>query len=267
MPKPFVLKPGETCDLANIESRIETDQYDKKSAYKKIEKNCEEMALLARKLYAENKRSLLLVLQAMDAAGKDSTVRTITRGVNPRSFQVYSFKKPSAEELDHDFLWRIHKQVPRIGNVGIFNRSHYEDVLVVRVHSLVPESVWSSRYEHINNFEKLLADNGTTIVKCYLHISKDEQQERLQARMDDPDSHWKVNLGDLDERKLWSQYREAYNDAITKCNTEWAPWHIIPADRKWYRNLVISELVLSKLKEMDPQYPKAAQDYRGITVV
>ena len=266
MPKPFVLKPGETCDLSKIDSRVETNEYDKKSAYKQIEKNCEEMALLARKMYAENKRSLLLILQAMDAAGKDSTVRTITRGVNPRSFQVSSFKKPSEEELDHDFLWRIHKVVPRIGNVGIFNRSHYEDVLVVRVHDIVPKSIWSQRYDQINQFEKLLADNGTTIVKCYLHISNEEQQERLQARMDDPDAHWKVNLGDLGERKLWPEYRKAYEDAITKCNTEWAPWHIIPADRKWYRNLVVSGLVLSKLKEMDPQYPKAEQDYRGITV-
>lgn len=266
MPKPFLIKPGDRCDLDDVESSVETDQYDKKTAYKKIAENCEETAMLARKLFAENKRSLLIVLQAMDAAGKDSTVRCVTKGANPRSFEVNSFKKPTEIELDHDFLWRVHNVVPRRGNVGIFNRSHYEDVLVVRVHSLVPQSVWSNRYDQINNFEKLLSENGTTIVKCYLHISKEEQRERLQARIDNPDAHWKVNLGDLEERKLWSEYRAAYNDAIGECNTEWAPWHVIPADKKWYRNLVISELILSKLREMNPEYPKAGQDYRGIVV-
>ncbi|MGI9517225.1 MAG: PPK2 family polyphosphate kinase, partial [Pirellulaceae bacterium] len=225
MPEAFTLKPGEVCDLDKIASRVDTDEYDKKSAYQKIAANAEEMALMARKLYAENRRSLLIVLQAMDAAGKDSTVRTVTRGMNPRSCQVSSFKKPSEEELDHDFLWRVHKVVPRRGNVGIFNRSHYEDVLVVRVHDLVPAEVWSSRYDQINDFENRLYKNGTTIIKCYLHISEDEQRERLQARIDNPDAHWKVNLQDLEERKLWSSYREAFNDAITKCNTEYAPWY------------------------------------------
>ena len=267
MPKPITLQPGEVCNLDQIPSRIvDTGEYDKKSAYKKIADNAEQMALLARKLYAENRRSLLIVLQAMDAAGKDSTVRTVTRGMNPRSCQVHSFKKPSEEELDHDFLWRIHKVVPRKGNVAIFNRSHYEDVLVVRVHDLVPTDVWSQRYEQINHFERILNQNGTTIIKCYLHISEDEQRERLQARMDDPDAHWKVNLGDLEERKLWSSYRKAFNDAITKCNTDHAPWYIIPADRKWYRNLVVSELIKSTLEQMDPRYPQAEQDYRGIIV-
>lgn len=266
MPKPFTLEPGATCDLDKIDSRIEWEQHNKKTAYQQIEKNNIEMALLARKLYAENKRSLLLVLQAMDAAGKDSSVRCVTRGVNPRSFQVYSFKKPSERELEYDYLWRIHRQVPRKGNVGIFNRSHYEDVLIVRVHNLVPEEVWSKRYSQINHFEEMLQESGTTIVKCYLHISKEEQRERLQARMDDPDAHWKVNLADLEERKFWTEYREAYNAAITRTNTTWAPWHIVPADRKWYRNLVISELLLNQLRAMDPQYPKSERDYRGIVV-
>jgi len=266
MPLPVTFKPGSTCDLKKIESRVEWHQHNKKSAYAQIEKNNVEMALLARKLFAENQRSVLLILQAMDAAGKDSTVRCITKGVNPRSFQIYSFKKPSARELEYDYLWRIHQQVPRKGNVGIFNRSHYEDVLIVRVHNMVPESVWSKRYEQINRFEEMLTESGTTIVKCYLHISEDEQRERLQARMDDPDAHWKVNLADLEERKYWPQYRDAYNAALTNCNTPWAPWHIVPADRKWYRNLVISELLLGKLREMNPQYPKADKDYRGIVV-
>ncbi len=266
MPKPITLKSGDRCELNDLDSLVECDQFDKKSAYKRIKKNSAEMALLARKLFAENSRSLLLILQAMDAAGKDSTVRSVTRGVNPRSFEVYSFKKPTERELDHDYLWRVHQVVPRRGNVGIFNRSHYEDVLVARVHDLVPQSVWSKRYEQINQFEKLLSETGTTLVKCYLHISHTEQRVRLQARMDNPDAHWKVNLGDLEERKLWHSYREAYNDAITQCNTPWAPWYIIPADRKWYRNLVVSELLVKTLKSMDPQYPRAARDYRGMVV-
>ncbi len=264
--KPFTLKPGETCDLDKIASRVDTDQYDKKSAYKKIAQNAEQIALLTRKLYAEKKRSVLLVLQAMDAAGKDSTVRVVFKGVNPQYFRIACFKKPSSEELAQDFLWRIHKKAPPKGHFGIFNRSHYEDVLVVRVHNLQPEPVWQARYQQINEFENLLSENGIKIIKCYIHISKDEQRERLQARMDDPDAHWKVNLGDLDERALWSDYRAAYNDAITNCNTQWAPWHIIPADRKWYRCLVISELVLNTLREMAPEYPQADQDYRGMKV-
>ncbi len=266
MTQPFVIPPGETCELDQIPTRVETDDFTKKTAYEHIENNAKAMADHARRLYAENRRSLLLVLQGMDAAGKDGTIRTVMRGVNPRSCQVHSFKKPSEEELDHDFLWRIHKRVPRKGNIGIFNRSHYEDVLVVRVRQLAPQSVWQQRYEQINQFEKLLADTGTVIVKCYLHISRDEQRERLQARIDDPDAHWKVNLGDLEERELWNEYRQAYNTAIARCNTSYAPWHIIPADRKWYRSLVVSELIRNTLDKMDPQYPDTAKDYRGIVV-
>jgi len=266
VPEPILIKPGSTCDLSQIDTLGNVDEFNKKSAYKKCEENAKEIALLTRMLYAEKKRSVLLVLQAMDAAGKDSTVRVVFRGVNPQYFQIACFKRPSTEELAHDFLWRVHQQTPRKGHFGIFNRSQYEDVLVVRVHDLQPKSVWSQRYQHINHFEKLLHDNGTNIVKCYIHISKDEQRERLQARMDDPDAHWKVNLGDLDERALWNDYRQAYNDAITECNTEWAPWHIIPAVKKWYRCLVISELVLKTLRDMDPRYPSAEQDYRGMTV-
>lgn len=266
MPLPFTIKPGEVCDLSSIASRVETDEYNKKSAYEQIAENTEVTADLARRLYAEDKRSLLVVLQGMDAAGKDGSVRAVMRGINPRSCQVHSFVKPSEEELDHDFLWRIHKRVPRKGNIGIFNRSHYEDVLVVRVHELVPKSVWQKRYDQINDFERMLSENGTVILKCYLHISYEEQRERLQARMDNPDAHWKVNLGDLDERKRWDDYRAAFNDALTKCNTDHAPWHIVPCDRKWYRSLAISNLIRRTLETMDPQYPKAAQDYRGITV-
>ncbi len=265
-PKPFVLAPGDACDLSQIPSNPDVGEWDKKSARERIEDNVKEMADLARRLYADNQRSVLLVLQGMDTAGKDGTIRSVMRGVNPRSCQVVSFKKPSEEELDHDFLWRVHRVVPRRGNIGIFNRSHYEDVLVVRVHNLVPEPVWQARYQTINAFEKLLHDCGTVIVKCCLHISKEIQRERLQARVDDPDSHWKFNPDDISERKVWDKYQEAYNAAITKCNTDYAPWYIVPSDRKWYRNLVVSQLLLEKLREINPKYPPAEGDWTGMVI-
>ncbi len=266
MTRPITFKPGSKINLADVPSRIEQDEIDKLEARKLIEKNALEMADLARCLYAENRRSILLVLQGMDTAGKDGTIRSVMRGLNPRSCQVVSFKKPSEEELDHDFLWRIHKHTPRKGNIGIFNRSHYEDVLVVRVHDLVPRNVWKRRYDLINDFENLLTENGTIIVKCYLHISKEEQRERLQARIDEPRSRWKFNPADLEERKLWSQYQQAYEDALIKCNTRNAPWYIIPADQKWYRNLVVSNLVRETMKELNPKYPEANQEFADITV-
>ena len=263
---PITFKPGTKIDLKDVPSRIEQDEIDKAEAKRLIEKNAEEMADLARCLYAENKRSILLVLQGMDTAGKDGTIRAVMRGMNPRSCQVVSFKKPTEEELDHDFLWRIHKHAPRKGNIGIFNRSHYEDVLIVRVHELFPKNVWKQRYELINDFEKLLTENGTIVVKCYLHISKDEQRERLQARIDEPRSRWKFNPADLDERKLWEQYQEAYQDALIKCNTKNAPWYIIPSDQKWYRNLVVSNLMRDTMKELNPKYPEVKENFSGLIV-
>jgi PPK2 family polyphosphate:nucleotide phosphotransferase len=210
---------------------------------------------LAYRLYAENKRSLLVILQGIDAAGKDGTIRVVMSSVNPQSCQVVSFKAPSAEELDHDFLWRIHRAVPRHGDIGIFNRSQYEDVLVVRVHQLAPEAEWRSRYDRINEFEQLLVDGRVTILKFFLHISKGEQRERLQKRLDDRGKRWKFNLGDLDERKLWDDYQKAYEDVLTKCSTKHAPWHIVPADRKWYRNLVVSQTIRDTLEQLDPKFP------------
>lgn len=260
------LKPGARCDLDDFDTRAGSDQFDKESAAKRIAKNADVIADLARKLYAENRRSVLLVLQGMDTSGKDGTIRTIMDGVNPQSCQVVSFKKPSEEELDHDFLWRVHREVPRRGNIGIFNRSHYEDVLIVRVHGLVSEAVWSQRYDQINEFERLLAASGTEIIKCFLHISKDEQRKRLQSRVDNPDDHWKFNPLDLQERKRWDEYQQAYNDAITRCNTEWAPWYIVPSDRKWFRNLVVSDLLRSRLEALAPDYPPAQTDFEGLVV-
>ncbi len=264
---PYVVSPGEEVCLADVPSGPTNDDFKKKSALKRISANAVEMAELAKRLYAEDQRSVLLVLQGMDTAGKDGTIRHVMRGMNPTSCTVSSFKRPSEEELDHDFLWRVHKVVPRRGNIGIFNRSHYEDVLVVRVHNLFPKSVWSQRYQQINDFEKLLNDTGTRIVKCFLHISKETQRQRLQERIDLPEKHWKFNPGDLAERKHWDDYQEAYVAALAKCSTDYAPWHIIPSDRKWYRNLVISELLKSTLEDLNPQYPESDEDPTGTVVV
>lgn len=266
MPKHFTIDPGQQVELSELPTQPGETKYDKSSALKKIKKNAKIMSDLFRRLYAENHRSILLVLQGMDTAGKDGTIRTVMRGVNPRSCQVVSFKRPSQEELDHDFLWRIHKAAPKRGNIGIFNRSHYEDVLVVRVHSLVEEAVWKKRYRQINEFEEMLTDNGTTIVKCFLHISKDAQKARLQARIDEPESNWKFNRGDLAERALWDDYQVAYKVALEKCSTVHAPWHVIPSDKKWYRNLVVSELLLDTIQKMDPQFPSSDDDLSDVVI-
>lgn len=266
MPHPLTAKPGESLKLADIDPRKVQGDWDKESAAERIVANTERSRDLAYRLYAENRRSLLLVLQGMDTAGKDGTIRTVMTGINPQSCQITSFKQPSNEELDHDFLWRIHKAAPRRGEIGIFNRSQYEDVLIVRVHSLVPKAEWQSRYDRINDFERLLVEGGTTIVKCFLHISKEEQRERLQARLDNPAKRWKFAKGDLSERKLWEDYQAAYEDAVNRCNTDHAPWHVIPSDRKWYRNLVVSELVKDTLEAMDPQIPPSESGLDGIVV-
>jgi PPK2 family polyphosphate:nucleotide phosphotransferase len=266
MCQPITIKPGAKVDLTKIDPRKVDGDWDKKSAYEQIAENTKQSRDLAYRLYAENKRSVLIVLQGMDTAGKDGTIRRIMTGINPQSCQIVPFKQPSSEELDHDFLWRVHMRVPRRGNIGIFNRSHYEDVLVVRVHNLVPKSEWSKRYDRINDFEQMLTEGHTTIVKCFLHISKEEQRERLQARLDNPDKRWKFAKGDLDERKLWDEYQKAYRVAVESCNTEHAPWHIIPSDRKWYRNLVVSTLLLETLEKLDPKFPKAEEGLEGIVV-
>ncbi len=266
MPRPITLTGDKSIQLADLDPRAIDGKWDKDDAVEQIERNTEKSRDLAYRLYAENSRAVLLVLQGMDTAGKDGTIRTVMTGINPQSCQVVPFKQPSSEELDHDFLWRVHKAVPRKGNIGIFNRSHYEDVLVVRVHNLVPESVWRPRYERINDFERLLVEGQVTLVKCFLHISRDEQRERLQARLDDPDKRWKFNKGDLTERKLWDDYQAAYEELLNRCSTPHAPWHVIPSDRKWYRNLVVSQLLLDTLERLGPQFPKAEEGLDGIVV-
>ncbi len=224
-----------------------------------------ELAEWQERLYAEGKQSLLIVLQARDAGGKDGTVKHVFGAFNPNGVQISNFKVPSEEEQDHDFLWRVHSKVPRRGTIGVFNRSHYEDVLVTRVHNLINDKTVQQRLEHIRNFETMLTDNGTHIIKFYLHISPDEQQERLQERLDDPTKHWKFSEGDLAERVKWPEYTKAYEDALTT-STKDAPWYVIPADRKWFRDLLVSQVLLERLKEMTPQFPVTAFDPKDIEI-
>lgn len=224
----------------------------------------EELFEWQERLYAEGKQALLIVLQARDAAGKDGVVKKVIGDFNPNGVHIANFKVPSAEELAHDFLWRIHAQVPKKGVVGVFNRSHYEDVLVTRVYDMIDNKTAKGRLQHIVHFEKLLTDTGTRVIKIYLHISKDEQKKRLQDRLDDPAKRWKFNPGDLKDRENWDKFTDAYQDALTT-STEAAPWYVVPADHKWFRDLVISQIIIDTLKEMNPQYP--AIDYDPKTVV
>ncbi|GAB5490169.1 MAG: polyphosphate kinase 2 family protein [Phototrophicaceae bacterium] len=239
---------------------------DKDATKAETKKLQSRLADLQEILYAQSKYSVLIVLQAMDAGGKDSTINKVFSGVNPQGFDIASFKKPTEEELAHDFLWRIHKEAPAKGKIGIFNRSHYEDVLVVRVNNIVPKKVWEARYDHINNFEKILVDGGTTILKFYLHISKEEQKERFQDRLDEPSKHWKFSKGDLPVREQWDDYMRAFEDAISHCNTDYAPWHIIPANRKWYRNYVITKTIVDAMEAMPLEYPEAEEGLDEIVI-
>jgi PPK2 family polyphosphate:nucleotide phosphotransferase len=223
------------------------------------------LAQLQDMLYAQGKKSLLVVFQAMDAGGKDGAIKKVFDSVNPQGVRVASFKVPTPLELSHDFLWRIHQEVPPKGYIGIFNRSQYEDVLIVRVNEIVPQAVWQKRYDMINDFERLLAENGTTILKFYLHISKEEQRERLQARLDDPAKRWKFSVGDLPVRERWNDYMMAYEDIFTRCNMAHAPWHIVPANRKWYRDLVITRTIVQTMEKMGLAYPEP--DFDPATVV
>ncbi len=244
-------------------SAFDGDKDAGEKAANKLNKRLESLQEL---LYAEGKHKLLIVLQAMDAGGKDGTIRHVFDGVNPQGVKVASFKQPTPEELAHDYLWRIHKQTPGRGEIVIFNRSHYEDVLVVRVHNLVAKDVWQRRYDQIVAFEKRLAEEGTTILKFYLHIDKDEQKERLQARLDEPDKNWKFAKGDLAERALWPQYQAAYEAVLSRTSTELAPWYIIPANRKWYRNLVISQILVDTLEGLDMHFPQAEEGLAEIVI-
>lgn len=243
-------------DPSQIDPRGTGRFQDKDKAKRHVEENWNHMFELQAKLYAENTRSLLIILQGMDASGKDGTIRHVMRGLNPQGSHVYSFKAPSSTELDHDFLWRIHQVVPRRGDIGIFNRSQYEDVLITRVHNWISKKVCKQRYTQINQFEKNLTENGTTILKFFLHISKKEQKERFMERLSNPLKRWKYNEGDLKERAHWNLYQKAYRDVFKNCHTPWAPWFIIPADRKWLRNYIISNIVIETLEKMNPKIPR-----------
>ena len=263
----WLVPPGTSFSLADRDPRDTAGAPgDKKTTRKALGPLSDELAALQDRLYAESGQTLLVVLQAVDAGGKDGTVKHVFRGVNPQGVSVTSFKQPTPEELAHDFLWRIHARVPRHGFIGIFNRSHYEDVLIARVHELVPESVWRRRYRHINHFEWLLHDSRVTVVKLFLHISREEQAERLQARLDDPAKRWKFSRGDLAERERWDDYMAAYEEAIERTSVEHAPWYVVPADRKWFRNWAVSRIVIESLEAMDPRYPAPAEDLDGIVV-
>jgi len=265
--KQHLVEPGKKIKLAERDPQDTGDfKGGKEEGLKEIAKLNEKLQELQELLYAEGKHKVLVVLQATDTGGKDGAIRRVFDGVNPQGVKVASFKVPTAEEMAHDFLWRVHKVVPANGEMVIFNRSHYEDVLVVRVHDYVPKTVWSKRYDQINEFEKLLAESGTTIVKFFLHISKDEQKERLQARLDDPTKHWKFSLGDLGERKLWDDYQVAYEDALNKTSTEFAPWYVVPANRKWYRDLVISKVLVETLEGLKMEYPKPKDNLDGVVI-
>jgi PPK2 family polyphosphate:nucleotide phosphotransferase len=252
------VEPGKKVRLRDRNPRDKSlfgDEQETKAATAALAKDID---TLQDRLYAEGSRALLVILQGTDTSGKDGTIRSVFNATGPLGVSVHAFGPPSRLELEHDYLWRVHGACPRRGTIGIFNRSHYEDVLIGKVRKLAPEKVIEQRYEQINAFEKMLVETGTTILKFMLHISKDEQKERLQARLDDPTKNWKFNPGDLEDREHWDDYQDAYEVILNRCSTEWTPWHIIPADRKWVRNAAIATIVKATLEQMDPQYPKVS---------
>ena len=263
---PYLVGPGTEANLAardpNSKHGFEGGKTEGKEALKPLNAA---LAELQTRLWAESKQKLLIVLQAMDTGGKDGTIRSVFEGVNPQGVRVWGFGVPSEWELAHDYLWRVHQRTPESGGITIFNRSHYEDVLVVRVKGLAPEERWRMRYDHIVEFERLLADEGTTVVKLFLHISKEEQKKRLEARLQEPDKRWKFNVGDLEDRKLWDDFALAYEEALNRTSTAHAPWYVVPADRKWYRDLVVASILIKTLEQMDPQFPPEP-DLEGVVV-
>jgi PPK2 family polyphosphate:nucleotide phosphotransferase len=262
----YRVEPEARVRLANVDPNESENYQKKKDVSEELDRQRKRIGDLQAKLYGEQRKSLLLVLQAMDTGGKDGTIKHVFRGVNPQGCQVWSFKAPSADESAHDFLWRYHQRVPPRGMIHIFNRSHYEDVLVVRVKDLVPEDVWRPRYEVINQFEHALTLNDVTVLKFYLHISKDEQKRRLESRLQDPDKRWKFSSNDLRERRHWDTYMAAFEDAINNTSTSYAPWYVVPANNKWYRNLVIARTIADTLEAMDPRYPAAEEGLDQVVV-
>jgi PPK2 family polyphosphate:nucleotide phosphotransferase len=261
------IAPGASMRLAEIDPSDTAGLPDKDEAKERLAEDSERIDELQDILFAERERSLLIVLQGMDTSGKDGTVKAVFRATGPLGVAVTAFAKPSEEELAHDFLWRVHAACPRRGTIGIFNRSHYEDVLVGRVRKLAPPDVIERRYDDINAFERVLVDSGTTILKFMLHISKEEQRKRLQARLDNPAKRWKFDPGDLEDRALFDRYMDAYERVIERCSTDDAPWHVIPSDHKWARNAAVAAVIRRTLEDMDPRYPEVAWDPADYTVV
>ena len=262
----YLVVPGKKFKLADRPTD-DTGRFKvKEDAADATARNLEKLAELQELLYAEAKHAVLVLVQSMDTGGKDGTIEHVFSGIDPQGCSVTSFKQPTPVELAHDFLWRHHIAVPPKRMIGIHNRSHYESVLVERVHNLVPKGVWSARYDHINEFEKILAEEGVTILKFFLHISKDEKKKRLEARLENPAKQWKFDPGDLKERQHWDEYQEAYEDALKKCSTEHAPWYVVPADRKWFRNWVVSDTLVRALQSLDMKYPPAAPGLDKIKV-
>jgi PPK2 family polyphosphate:nucleotide phosphotransferase len=266
--KKYRVKPGSRVhsDSVNPDDKGPFDKKD--DALEETEHCIQKLDLLQERLYAEGKRGLLIVLQAIDTGGKDGTIRHVMKGINPQGCRVTSFKVPTPKERAHDFLWRVHQHVPAKGFIGVFNRSHYEDVLVTRVHDLISDQEAEKRFQEINDFERILVRNGTTVLKFYLAISKDEQRRRLQARLDDPHKRWKFSQSDLTERRYWDRYPKAYAEAISATSTKHAPWHLIPANHEWYRNYLVAKIIVATLKKMDPQYPPAPEgiDFQKIEI-
>ncbi len=263
---PYLVEPGKKIHLSKWATDDTGSLHDKKEAKPLIKKNLKKLVELQDLLYASARHSLLIVLQAMDAGGKDGAIDHVFSGVNPQGCFVTSFKQPSHLELSHDYLWRYHLACPQRGMIGIFNRSHYESVLVERVHKIAPKEVWSKRYDQINDFERMLAAENTVILKFFLHISKSEQKRRLEARLEDKTKNWKFSSADLAERKKWDDYMEAFEDAIGRCSTDDAPWFIVPSDHKWFRNWVLSDTIVRTLAKLDMKYPRPAEDLSGIKV-
>jgi PPK2 family polyphosphate:nucleotide phosphotransferase len=259
--------PGLPAALTSRDPGDRLGLADKQAGSTRLAELVTELGLLHNRLWAESRRSLLLVLQGLDASGKDGTISHVFAGVNPQGCSVHSFKAPAGTELAHDYLWRIHAACPAHGEIAIFNRSHYEDVATVRVDELAPKSVWKRRPEHIREFERMLTDEGTTLVKVFLNVSRDEQRKRLQERLDNPEKAWKFRREDLDSRAHWDDYISAYEDLLTETSTDWAPWHVVPADHNWVRNLVVAELLVDALRALDPQLPAADPELKSVRIL
>lgn len=266
----YMVLPNSKISLSQIKTDIPNQKFTKEYCKKILEKNIIKLSDLQERLYADNKYALLLIFQGMDASGKDSLIKNVMSGLNPQGTQVYSFKEPSKEELDHDYLWRIHKAMPERGRIGIFNRSHYEEVLIVRVHNLIlkqniPEklvskNVWKNRYRQINDFERFMFENGTLILKFYLHISFNEQKKRFLKRIDEQTKNWKFSYRDINERSFWNKYMVAYQEAISSTSTRYAPWYIIPSDKKWYARTIVSQIIVQNIKKLNLSFPKVSAE-------